>query len=145
MRPAPKPPRDCCGSGSHSLPSTRKNLPVWPLATLVPKTPPPRRPSSKPSSGDRNLSVSPRPVGDAEVDALFADLAAEPALVLATSGGTDSTALLYLVARWRTRRQQAPHLIAVSIDHGLRPEARREAAIVKRLSAKLGVEHHTMH
>jgi tRNA(Ile)-lysidine synthase len=83
-------------------------------------------------------------VGEAEADALFADLAAEPALVLAVSGGPDSTALLYLMARWRVLRQPAPHLVAVSIDHGLRPEARCEAAVVRRLSEKLGVEHRTM-
>jgi tRNA(Ile)-lysidine synthase len=83
-------------------------------------------------------------VSEAEADALFADLAAEPALVLAISGGPDSTALLYLMARWRASRRPAPHLLAVSIDHGLRPEARHEAAAVKRLSEKLGVEHRTM-
>jgi tRNA(Ile)-lysidine synthase len=83
-------------------------------------------------------------VGEVEADALFADLAAEPALVLAISGGPDSTALLYLMARWCTVRRPAPHLLAVSIDHGLRPEARHEAASVKRLSEKLGVEHRTM-
>jgi tRNA(Ile)-lysidine synthase len=82
-------------------------------------------------------------VSEAEADALFAGLAAEPALVLAISGGPDSTALLYLVARWRALRP-APHLLAVTIDHGLRPEARHEAAAVKRLSEKLGVEHRTM-
>jgi tRNA(Ile)-lysidine synthase len=84
------------------------------------------------------------PVGEAEADALFADLAAEPALVLAVSGGPDSTALLYLMARWRAWRQKVPHLLAVSIDHGLRPEGRHEAAAVKRLSDKLGVEHRSM-
>jgi tRNA(Ile)-lysidine synthase len=83
-------------------------------------------------------------VGEVEADALFADLAAEPALVLGISGGPDSTALLYLMARWCTVRRPAPHLLAVSIDHGLRPEARHEAASVKRLSEKLGVEHRTM-
>jgi tRNA(Ile)-lysidine synthase TilS/MesJ len=38
-------------------------------------------------------------VGEAEADTLFADIAAEPALVLAISGGRDSTTLLYLMAR----------------------------------------------
>ena len=75
---------------------------------------------------------------------MFADLAAEPALILAVSGGPDSTALLYLAARWRAARRPGPHLVAVSIDHRLRPEARHEAAAVKRLCEKLGVEHHTM-
>ena len=90
------------------------------------------------------MSVADGPVSDAEADVLFADLAAESALVLAISGGPDSTALLYLMARWRAWRQPALHLVAVTIDHGLRPEARREAAAVKRLSEKLGVEHRTM-
>jgi tRNA(Ile)-lysidine synthase len=48
------------------------------------------------------------------------------------------------MARWRAVRRPAPHLLAVSIDHGLRPEARHEAAAVKRLCEKLGVEHRTM-
>ena len=83
-------------------------------------------------------------VGEAEAEALFADLAAEPALVLAVSGGPDSTALLYLMARWRALRQPVPHLVAVSIDHGLRPEARHEVAAVKRLAEKMGLEHRSM-
>jgi tRNA(Ile)-lysidine synthase len=83
------------------------------------------------------------PVGEAEADALFADLAAEPVLVLAISGGPDSTALLHLMARWR-RKRPSPRLIAVTVDHGLRPEAKREAAAVKRLSEQLDVDHVTM-
>jgi tRNA(Ile)-lysidine synthase len=84
-----------------------------------------------------------RPVGEAEADSLFADLAAEAALVLAVSGGPDSTALLYLMARWRGKRA-IPQLFAVTVDHGLRPEAKREAAAVKLLCGRLGVEHATM-
>jgi tRNA(Ile)-lysidine synthase len=83
-------------------------------------------------------------IGDAEACALFEDLAAEPALVVAVSGGPDSTALLHLMARWRATLQPAPHLVAVTVDHGLRQEAKREAAAVKRLSEKLGVAHVTM-
>jgi tRNA(Ile)-lysidine synthase len=104
----------------------------------------PSRPSSKQSSGNKSVPAVSGAVGEAEADALFADLVAEPALVLAISGGPDSTALLYLMARWCAVRQPAPHLLAVSIDHGLRPEARHEAAAVKRLAEKLGVEHRTM-
>ncbi len=79
-------------------------------------------------------------VGEAEADALFADLVAEPALVLAISGGPDSTALLYLMARWCAVRQPAPHLLAVSIDHGLRPEARHEAASIMACGPKPGTK-----
>ena len=82
-------------------------------------------------------------VSEAEADILFADLAAEPVLVLAVSGGPDSTALLHLMARWRAKLQPAPRLVAVTVDHGLRPEAKREAAAVKQLSGTLGVEHAT--
>src|SRR5512142_1030926 len=80
-------------------------------------------------------------VTDAEADALFADLIDQPALVLAVSGGPDSTALMWLAARWRRRQRRGPKLIAVTVDHGLRPEARREAAAVKRLAAHLGIAH----
>jgi tRNA(Ile)-lysidine synthase len=84
------------------------------------------------------------PVEAAEADQLFADLAAEPALVLAVSGGPDSTALMVLAAHWARRRKAAPRLCAVTIDHGLRPEARHEAAAVKRLATSLGVTHRTL-
>jgi tRNA(Ile)-lysidine synthase len=83
-------------------------------------------------------------VSDAEADALFADLIDQPALVLAVSGGPDSTALMWLAARWRKRRRRGPRLIAVTVDHGLRPEARREAAAVKRLARRLGIAHRVL-
>ncbi len=60
------------------------------------------------------------------------------------SGGPDSTALLWLAARWRARRKHGPTLIAVTVDHGLRPESAREARAVKRLAAKLDVAHRTV-
>jgi tRNA(Ile)-lysidine synthase len=79
-----------------------------------------------------------------EVRALFADLADHPVLILAISGGPDSTALLLLAARWREARKRGPKLVAVTVDHGLRAEARREAAAVKRLARSLGVPHRTL-
>ena len=80
----------------------------------------------------------------AEAAVLFDSLAAEAALVLAVSGGPDSTALLHLMARWRGSLRPAPRLVAVTVDHGLRPEARHEAEAVGRLAATLAVEHETV-
>ncbi len=84
-------------------------------------------------------------VADGEANALFRGLEDLPGLVLAVSGGPDSTALLVLAARWAKRLKRAPKLIAVTIDHGLRPEAAREAAMVKELARRLGVPHRTLH
>jgi tRNA(Ile)-lysidine synthase len=84
-------------------------------------------------------------VADGEANALFRGLEDLPGLVLAVSGGPDSTALLVLAARWAKRLKRAPKLIAVTIDHGLRPQAAREAAMVKRLARRLGVAHRTLH
>jgi tRNA(Ile)-lysidine synthase len=75
---------------------------------------------------------------------LFADLKGVPALVLAVSGGPDSIALMWLAARWRRTLRRGPRLIAVTIDHGLRPEAAREARDVKRLARTLDLPHRTM-
>jgi len=85
-----------------------------------------------------------RPIGDAEAARLFAELKTLPSVILAVSGGPDSTALLMLAARWRKRLRTGPELVAVTIDHGLRPEARREAMAVKRLAARLGIPHRTL-
>lgn len=84
------------------------------------------------------------PVSVAEARELFAGLKSLPALVLAVSGGPDSTALLYLAARWRRALKSGPELTAATVDHGLRAEAAREAREVKRLASALGIEHRTL-
>jgi tRNA(Ile)-lysidine synthase len=75
---------------------------------------------------------------------LFADWKAAPAIVLAVSGGPDSIALMWLAARWRGALARGPRLIAVTVDHGLRPEAAREARDVKRLARSLDLPHRTL-
>ena len=85
-----------------------------------------------------------RPVQASEAKRLFADWKAFPALVLAVSGGPDSIALMWLAARWRKALKKGPHLVAVTVDHGLRKEAAREARDVKRLAATLDIEHRTL-
>jgi tRNA(Ile)-lysidine synthase len=65
-------------------------------------------------------------------------------LVLAVSGGPDSTALMLLAARWRDALKMKPTLIAVTVDHGLRKESKQEAAAVARLARKLKISHRTL-
>jgi len=84
------------------------------------------------------------PISADEIESLFAGLNASPGLVLAVSGGPDSTALLLLAARWKKQGKRRPKLLAVTIDHGLRPDSRREALAVKRLARTLGMPHRTM-
>jgi tRNA(Ile)-lysidine synthase len=88
--------------------------------------------------------ASARPVDNREADRLFAGLTDAPALVLAVSGGADSTALMMLAARWRKRHKRGPQLVAVTVDHGLRAQAAKEAATVKRLAGTLGIPHRTV-
>jgi len=85
---------------------------------------------------------SPIPVSQAK--RLFADWKSVPAIVLAVSGGPDSIALMWLAARWRRSMRRGPRLIAVTVDHGLRPEAAREARDVKRLATELDLSHRTL-
>ncbi|WP_322516316.1 tRNA lysidine(34) synthetase TilS [Rhodopseudomonas palustris] len=84
------------------------------------------------------------PISAREASDLFADWKAVPAIVLAVSGGPDSLALMWLAARWRKARKRGPALFVVTIDHGLRPEAAREARSVKQLARKLDLPHRTL-
>ncbi len=85
-----------------------------------------------------------KPISASEAAEVFADLAGVRALVLAVSGGPDSTALMWLAARWRDELEKPPRLIAVTIDHGLRKESAREARAAARLARKLGIAHRTL-
>jgi tRNA(Ile)-lysidine synthase len=84
------------------------------------------------------------PISAQDAKHLFADWQAAPAIILAVSGGPDSVALMWLAARWRRARKRGPRLIAVTVDHGLRPEAAREAREVKRLARSLDLPHRTL-
>ncbi len=56
-------------------------------------------------------------------------------MILAVSGGGDSTALMALVAAWPER----PPTLVVCVDHGLRPEAAAEARRVAENAARLAL------
>lgn len=61
-------------------------------------------------------------------------------LGLAVSGGSDSMALMHLVQRWG-----GATLHVATVDHGLRPEATTEAAMVGDVARSLGLPHVTLH
>jgi tRNA(Ile)-lysidine synthase len=91
------------------------------------------------------VSIAEEAVRDEEAGALFRGLEGLPGFVIAVSGGPDSTALLVLAAQWvKRQKNRPPKLLAITIDHGLRPQAAAEAAAVKRLARRLGVPHRTL-
>ena len=75
------------------------------------------------------------PVSAAQAEALFRPLVHASTLILAVSGGPDSTALMLLAARWRAALRNGPELLAVTVDHGLRRESAAEARAVEAARA----------
>jgi tRNA(Ile)-lysidine synthase len=71
---------------------------------------------------------------------LFAPAAREPAIGLAVSGGPDSLALMLLARQWAATLENPPRLFVYSLNHGLRPEAQEEVAMVLELAERLGLE-----
>jgi tRNA(Ile)-lysidine synthase len=81
-----------------------------------------------------------RSLSSADIDALFAPFGRAKALLIAVSGGPDSTALLLMAAEWAKRRGRT-RIEAATVDHGLRPGSAEEAKAVADLCARLKVAH----
>jgi len=80
------------------------------------------------------LSQSLRGRFAADLAALWPDVERSGPLGLAVSGGPDSLALLLIA------HEAMPRRVAVaSVDHGLRPEAAGEVAVVERIAAERGI------
>src|SRR5499427_4311180 len=84
------------------------------------------------------------PLSALDAKRLFADWKRAPAIVIAVSAGPDKDELMWLMARWRRALAHGPHLVAVTVDHGLRKQAAREAREVKHLAQMLELPHRTM-
>lgn len=88
-----------------------------------------------------------RAVHDRDLDALIGQpLAPFRRVVLAVSGGSDSMALMALVARWVASGRGPRDLVidVATVDHGLRMESAREADWVAERARALGFRHTTL-
>jgi len=103
------------------------------------KSPPLKR-MEQPAEG-RILAISPE-----EFAALTIPLGPferSPRLAVAVSGGADSLALALLADRWVRERDGT--VLALTVDHGLRPEAAAEAQQVALWLEARGIAHRTLH
>ena len=71
------------------------------------------------------------------------DLNSRKSILLAVSGGSDSTALLIAFKRWADRAHPALRLVCATVDHGLRSQSGAEAGQVGSLCRRMGIEHLT--
>ena len=85
-----------------------------------------------------------QPITPEEIEGLFASLLAFRHVLLAVSGGADSTALMLLAAQWRSSRAEGPRLSVATVDHGLRPGSAEEAIRVSDWARSLGLPHVTL-
>lgn len=78
---------------------------------------------------------------DAAARRLLASLHAPSRILVAISGGSDSTGLLMALHN-AVSQSTTPHsLVAATVDHALRPGSADEALAVSRLCASLGIPH----
>ncbi len=62
--------------------------------------------------------------------------------VVAVSGGADSLALALLMKNWADANKK--HMVALTVDHGLRPSSAKEAKYVAQVMKQYEVEHYIL-
>jgi tRNA(Ile)-lysidine synthase len=86
-----------------------------------------------------------QPVSDPEFSTLMAALGPferNARVAIALSGGPDSMALCLLADTWA--RRQGGRVVALTVDHRLRPDSTAEAAVVGGWMGALGIEHRVL-
>ena len=77
--------------------------------------------------------------GRFDVHELFHSFHEQEKIAVAVSGGSDSLALLLMLADWATRHGK--HIHCLTVDHGLRAGSHEEAVMVGTCCAALGIAH----
>lgn len=72
------------------------------------------------------------------------DVAARRVVIVAVSGGSDSTALLSLFVEYARQEAPSTKVVAATVDHALRAESAHEASLVGAFCKKLGIDHHVL-
>jgi len=65
-------------------------------------------------------------------------------VALAVSGGADSTTLMLATAAWAKTHERLDDIFVLSVDHGLRIEAKAEAQAVCKQAVNLGMNGHVL-
>lgn len=84
------------------------------------------------------------PLSDPEVERLFSSFDLRGGVAVAVSGGADSMALALLLKRWSDQRTTPIPVIALTVDHQLRPESSKEAHTVKKWFERWDIAHHIL-
>lgn len=79
-----------------------------------------------------------------DLNQIFTSLDGMNRLALAVSGGSDSMAMLRMVHEWASAQDKAPTIFVLTVDHGLREAAAKEAQHVAQWCADLGIAHETL-
>jgi tRNA(Ile)-lysidine synthase len=98
------------------------------------------RSQKSPALAASSRAVSPRDFARALT--ALGPFESSPVLAVAVSGGADSVALALLAHRWAKAKEGC--VVALTVDHGLRPEAGAEARRVARWMRARGVAHRTL-
>jgi tRNA(Ile)-lysidine synthase len=83
-------------------------------------------------------------ISEREALGLFSLFPRSGRVLLAVSGGADSTALLVLAVRWRAAHAPALEVKVATVDHALRQDSRAEAEQVALLCQRFDLPHQTL-